>query len=84
MSNSKVVRKFERFLFNGVPEQPEPTWERDDNTHVYMRQTGKPQTSSHNFDLNESCLVIGHFKYDFENNTEKYYPHPIDWDKEEK
>lgn len=72
MQNSRIIRKFERFLFKGIPEQPEPTWERDDNTYVSMRQTGKAQASSA---VNKFCndeTIIGEFIYDFENQTEVY------------
>lgn len=72
MQNSRIIRKFERFLFKGIPEQPEPTWERDGNPYVSMRETGKAQASS---EANQYCneeKIIGEFTYDFENQTEVY------------
>ena len=45
MRISRIIRKFDRFHFNGIPEQPESTWERDGHPYVEMRQTGKPQSS---------------------------------------
>lgn len=72
MQNSRVIRKFERFLFKGIPEQPEPTWERDDNTYVEMRQTGKAQASSENTEISCESKVVGEFFYDYEKQTEKY------------
>lgn len=44
MTNSfRAIRQFERFLFRGVLEQPEPTWERNTYAHVGDRHTGKSQ-----------------------------------------
>lgn len=39
----RAIRQFERFLFQGVPEQPEPTWERNISAHVEDRYSGKSQ-----------------------------------------
>jgi len=39
---SRCNRDFEIFLFGGVPESPEATYERDLNTHVSGRLTGRP------------------------------------------
>jgi hypothetical protein len=41
----RAFRQLERWLFRGVPEHPEPTWQRDFNALVRDRQTGKSQLS---------------------------------------
>lgn len=38
-----AIRQFERFLFRGVPEHPEPTWQRKINANVTDRHTGRSQ-----------------------------------------
>lgn len=40
-----AIRQFERFLFRGVPERPESTWQRDINANVVDRNTGRSQLS---------------------------------------
>jgi hypothetical protein len=72
MRNSKIIRKFERFLFKGIPEQPEPVWERDDNANVFMRQTGKSQSSSSGSDISTDSQLIGTFTYNLEDQSELY------------
>lgn len=74
MSTSKIVRKFERFLFKGVPEQPEHTWERNDNSLVAMRQTGKPQSITSFSEFNSGEEIIGKYIYNFEEQREEYIP----------
>ena len=39
----RAFRQFERMLFRGVPEQPEPSWQRDSHALVPDRHTGKSQ-----------------------------------------
>lgn len=39
----RAFRQFERLLFRGVPEQPEPSWQRDFHSLVPIRHTGKSQ-----------------------------------------
>jgi len=39
----RAIRQFERFLFRGVPERPESTWQRDINANVVDRHTGRSQ-----------------------------------------
>ena len=74
MRNSKVIRKFERLLFDGVPEQPESAFERDDYSHVSMRKTGKSSLGSTNDSnsFSSESEIIGYFTYDFEKGSEKY------------
>ncbi len=44
MNNAyRAFRQFERLLFRGVPEQPEPSWQRDFHSLVPIRHTGKSQ-----------------------------------------
>jgi hypothetical protein len=68
-----MTRKFERLLFHGVPEQPETIWERDDNTHVSMRKTGRAQTLSEEDDT-EDFVPVGRFQYDFKSGKITYIP----------
>jgi len=70
MSTSRITRKFERFLFNGIPERPEPIWERNANTYVSVRHTGQAQTCSEQ--TNDESKIIGYFTYDFKEQTEEY------------
>lgn len=42
----RAFRQLERKIFRGVPEQPEPVWQRDLNAHVAERLTGKSQLTS--------------------------------------
>jgi hypothetical protein len=39
----RAFRQLERQIFRGVPEQPEPIWQRDLNAHVPERLTGRSQ-----------------------------------------
>lgn len=39
----RAFRQFERMVFRGVPEQPEPISLRDGNAHVPERLTGRSQ-----------------------------------------
>ncbi|WP_316849629.1 hypothetical protein [Pedobacter agri] len=71
MSNSKAIRKFERLLFRGIPEQPEHTYERDQNSIVTSRLTGKSQNENR-IRRSQKTNVIGYVTYDFEAQTEKY------------
>jgi len=72
MHNSRIIRKFERFLFKGISEQPEPTWERNDNTNVAMRQTGRAQSTSVDHSEENDFKIVGEFTYDFEAQKATY------------
>lgn len=74
MTTSKIIRKFERFLFKGIPESPEQTWERNGNTNVALRQTGKSQTISTSTNESSDGEIIGAFRYDFVNEIEEFIP----------
>jgi len=70
MSKSNNSRKFERFLFKGIHEQPEPNWQRTANSNVDQRTTGGSLgTFSGEINLDDYS-VIGSVKYDHENKTE--------------
>ncbi len=43
----RAFRRFERFLFRGVPEHPEPNWEREINANIVDRHTGKSHLIKH-------------------------------------
>jgi len=68
----RIIRKFERFHFNGIPEQPEHTWERDGNSHIAMRQTGKPQSSQNNSEKNDDAVSIGSLTYNFDKDQAEF------------
>lgn len=72
MSQSSNIRKFERLLFKGIPEQPEPMYERDTNMNVDARQTGKSQNSNSYLRNKKKLKVVGKLFFDFKNNTETY------------
>ena len=42
-NNFQTLRRFERFVFKGVPEAPEPNYQRELNSNVPDRFTGKSQ-----------------------------------------
>ena len=76
MTTSKITRKFERLLFKGIPEQPEHNWERNENSNVALRVTGRPPSSSAN---NCSSRIVtgesvGYFLYDDDKQTEEFIP----------
>jgi hypothetical protein len=66
-----MTRKFERLLFEGVPEQPEAMWERNDYSHVMMRKTGKPQVLFQHVP-NPTALIVGTFTFDHIKQEENY------------
>ncbi len=72
MSISKITCKFERFLFDGVHEHPEPIWERDENTHYRVRHTGKSYDSTDDITSQSKSDVLGYFTYDFNTKDESF------------
>lgn len=72
MNNSIMTRKFERLLFDGIPEQPEAVYERDDNGNVNMRMSGRA-LASEEYDSKDS-IAIGTYKYDLELGKITYVP----------
>jgi hypothetical protein len=71
-TDSRIIRKFERFLFNGIPEQPESTWERDGNTYVSMRESGKSLSNFDEIADNAPFTKIGEYRYDLKNGKTAY------------
>ena len=71
MFSSRIIRKFERFLFKGVPEQPESTYERDGNTYAAIRETGKSSVEAIDED-EKNFTEVGEFTYDFAEGKETY------------
>lgn len=53
---NRIIRKFERLVFNGVPEKPEPNYERELNADVNDRFTGKSQILSQSLVPNKENL----------------------------
>jgi hypothetical protein len=43
----RAFRQLERMLFLGVPERPEPFWEREGNGEMEGRLTGRSQLGDH-------------------------------------
>lgn len=72
MSSSRIIRRYERFLFNGVPEFPEPIWGANDNFYFSPRYTGLSQIPSTIAPEDTKSNDIGCFIYDFDYKTEEY------------
>jgi|JI61114DRNA_FD_contig_71_739493_length_2343_multi_2_in_0_out_0_3 hypothetical protein len=68
----KIIRKFERFNFHGVPEGPELSFERDNYSHYTERQTGKAVVSAPTEIDSSNSIVIGIIQDDFENKLERF------------
>ena len=70
----KVIRKFERFNFQGVPEGPELSFERDNYSQYTERQTGRSiSANSSSIDYSKAEL-LGYIKDDFTNKQEVFIP----------
>lgn len=78
MDSTSIIRKFERFLFKGVPDTPETIYDRGGYSHVYMRSTGQSTMPEHSENQNSEQILIGTYVYDIENKTEAYTPAPKD------
>lgn len=70
----KKVRKFERFLFHGVPDGPEPSFERDSYSHFKERSTGQSTKSAQNKLNLDGAILLGYILDDFENKVEILIP----------
>lgn len=57
-------REFERFLFRGVPEHPEPMWQRETNSISGERQTGRSQLIRRRSNRITSGELIATITYD--------------------
>jgi hypothetical protein len=74
MNNSTMTRKFERLLFDGVPEQPEAVYERDDNGIITWRMSGRSLDSSDY--AGKPGISMGSYQYDLETGKVTYVPNP--------
>jgi hypothetical protein len=72
MDWSDAARKLEAFLFHGVPERPETTYERDDHGNVTQRSTGRSLTSSGTAHELGDWVTFGRVKVDIETETETF------------
>jgi hypothetical protein len=68
----RVIRKFERFNFHGVPEGPELSFERDSYSQYTERHTGKSLSSSSNEIDYDNAIVLGYIKDDFKKKVETF------------
>lgn len=69
-----MTRKFERLLFDGIPEQPEAVYERDDNGFATLRMSGRSLASAE-YDSYEG-ISMGTYEYDLETGKVTYVPNP--------
>lgn len=72
MNNSIMTRKFERLLFDGIPEQPEAVYERDDNGITNWRMSGR-SLASEEYDSKDG-ISMGTYQYDLETGMVTYVP----------
>ncbi|MGH9762880.1 MAG: hypothetical protein ACREDR_24370 [Blastocatellia bacterium] len=72
MDWSDAARKLEAFLFHGVPERPEATFERDDHAHFTQRSTGRSLNSLGAAQESGEWVTFGLIRVDFENETETF------------
>ena len=72
MNRSKIIRKFERFVFQGVPERPETVYQRNDYASYTIRHTGKTNTPLVINDIITRSKLLGYTKDDPINQTETY------------
>ncbi len=72
MKKSKIIRRFERFMFHGVPERPEPTFQRNDNPNYTDRHTGKSNYSVKQENNKGKAILIGYIKDNFETQKETF------------
>lgn len=59
MRHSDIIRKIEKYLFHGVTESPETTFERDDYSHVSERITGRSVNATVRGMSFADCTIIG-------------------------
>lgn len=74
MDSSDAERKQEKFLFHGVPEKPESTFELDNHSHVAERSTGRSLKPSTRDKRRGKWVVIGNVFVDRETETESFTP----------
>jgi hypothetical protein len=65
----RAFRQFERFIFRGVPEIPEPIYEREVNGNTEERYTGKSGLpDNHNPEDQHQDKLIAIIHYNYESN----------------
>ena len=72
MDWSDAARKLEAFLFHGVPERPEPTFERDDHANFTQRSTGRSLGTAGSSPERGEWVTFGKVKVDIETETEVF------------
>lgn len=74
----RACRQLERLLFGGVPERPEPNWERDGfNGQVEDRETGRALLSYEAPDETQGRL-IARIKYTADADEVEYVCEAVD------
>lgn len=70
----RANRQFERFIFNGIPENPQPSWQTNTNAINFSRLTGMPTTTSEiQHDENDKNFkLLGEYEFDHENQIIKF------------
>lgn len=58
-----AFRQLEREVFHGVPEQPEPSWQRHPNAQVADRLTGRSQLEPNQPSGTNDLEVLGTITY---------------------
>ncbi len=77
----RAFRQLERKIFRGVPEQPEPVWQRDLNAHVPERLTGRSQLGNGlPTAATDSGRLISTIVYRPDSEEISYEPPPPDMD----
>lgn len=72
MKALKVIRRFEKFNFQGVPERPEPMFQRNNYSQFTERQTGQTINPNLENDGYEKSPIIGYIKDDFKKKEESF------------
>lgn len=67
----RAIRYFEFHVFQGVPEKPEDSFERDNYSSHNERYTGRSLKSSTSIDIDKND-ILGYFVDDFENKMQSY------------
>jgi hypothetical protein len=61
---NSIIRKFERLVFRGVPEKPEPNFERTLNADADDRLTNRSQLKPSRSEINDNeATLIANIKY---------------------
>lgn len=55
--SNRIIRKFERLVFKGVPEKPESSYERESHGYLDGRVTGKASIQNGFADLDDPDLI---------------------------